>query len=123
MSKRCLDWAHSVRTCAVAALLSPFAIPLCASSALAQRHQSILSIGFGGGTVIPVGDAKNDFKSGVTGQGFLLVHLGPLPALRFNLSFQKFDYKQVLGIPDAHANIFAGTGGLQINLLPGPVRP
>lgn len=123
MSKRCLDWAHSVRTCAAPALLSPLAIPLCAPSALAQRHQSILSIGFGGGTVIPVGDAKNDFKSGVTGQGFLLVHLGPLPALRFNLSFQKFDYKQVLGIPDAHANIFAGTGGLQINLLPGPVRP
>ncbi|MBK5189453.1 MAG: hypothetical protein JJD97_14510 [Gemmatimonadaceae bacterium] len=55
--------------------------------------------------------------------GSFLVHLGPLPALRFNLAFQKFDYKQVLGIPDAHANIVSGTGGLQISLLPGPVRP
>lgn len=113
----------TLRTCAVVVFLSPLALALSASSAHAQRKQSILSIGFGGGTIIPVGDAKDDFKSGFTGQGFLLVHLGPLPALRFNLSFQKFDYKQALGLPDSHANILAGTGGLQINLLPGPVRP
>ncbi len=57
-------------------------------------------------------------------QGFLLVHLGPLPALRFNLAFQRFDYKEALGIPSStHANILSGTGGLQISLLPGPVRP
>jgi hypothetical protein len=99
------------------------AVSLAASSASAQRHQSILSIGFGGGAVVPVGKAQDDFKSGYTGQGYLLVHLGPLPALRFNLSFQKFDYKNVLGLPSSHANVVAGTGGLQISLLPGPVRP
>ena len=70
------------------------ALALTASSATAQRRQPILSIGFGGGAVMPVGKAQDDFKSGYTGQGFLLVHLGPLPALRFNLSFQKFDYKE-----------------------------
>lgn len=112
-----------LRTCAVVVFLSSLAIAVAAPSANAQRKQSILSIGFGGGTIVPVGAAKDDFKSGFTGQGFLLVHLGPLPALRFNLSFQKFDYKQALGLPDSHANILAGTGGLQINLLPGPVRP
>ncbi|MEP7087364.1 MAG: outer membrane beta-barrel protein [Gemmatimonadota bacterium] len=123
MTNRRHDWALTLRTCAAVALLSPLALALSSSSAHAQRKQSILSVGFGGGTIVPVGDTKNDFKSGYTGQGFLLVHLGPLPALRFNLSFQKFDYKQVLGLPDSHANILAGTGGFQINLLPGPVRP
>ena len=92
------------------------ALSLAASSASAQRRQPILSIGFGGGAIVPVGKAQDDFKSGYTGQGFLLVHLGPLPALRFNLSFQKFDYKNVLGLPSSHANVLAGTGGLQISL-------
>ncbi|HSU95527.1 MAG TPA: outer membrane beta-barrel protein [Gemmatimonadaceae bacterium] len=103
--------------------IAALALSLAASRASAQRHQSILSIGFGGGAIVPVGKAQDDFKSGYTGQGYLLVHLGPLPALRFNLSFQKFDYKNVLGLPSSHANVLAGTGGLQISLLPGPVRP
>lgn len=123
MPSSCPARQRPFRTIAAVAISAAIALSLSASIASAQRRQSILSIGFGGGTVIPVGAAKDDFKSGVTGQGFLLVHLGPLPALRFNLSFQRFDYKQALGIPDAHANILAGTGGLQINLLPGPVRP
>jgi hypothetical protein len=115
---------HRHRSFAAVTLTAALALSLSTSSAYAQqRHQSILSIGFGGGTIIPVGKAKDDFKSGFTGQGFLLVHLGPLPALRFNLSFQRFDYKSVLGLPSDHANVLAGTGGLQINLLPGPVRP
>ena len=29
----------------------------------------------------------------------------------------------MLGLPSSHANVLAGTGGLQISLLPGPVRP
>jgi hypothetical protein len=115
--------AHRSRSFASIAIYAALALPLFASSARAQRHQSILSIGFGGGAIVPVGKAKDDFKSGYTGQGFLLVHLGPLPALRFNLSFQRFDYKNVLGLPSSHANVLAGTGGLQISLLPGPVRP
>src|SRR4051812_38152313 len=105
------------------AIQAALALALAASSASAQRHTPILSIGFGGGAVVPVGKAQDDFKSGYTGQGFLLVRLGPLPALRFNLAFQRLDYKEVLGLPSSHANVVAGTGGLQISLLPGPVRP
>jgi hypothetical protein len=111
------------RDCVLAVAIAALALALTAPSATAQRRQPILSIGFGGGAVMPVGKAQDDFKSGYTGQGFLLVHLGPLPALRFIVSFQKFDYKNVLGLPSAHANVLAGTGGLQISLLPGPVRP
>src|SRR5689334_23622749 len=117
MSSRCLAPARRVRGFVTLAIHAALALSLVTSSAGAQRRQSILSIGFGGGTIVPVGKAKDDFKSGFTGQGFLLVHLGPLPALRFNLAFQRFDYKEVLGLPPAHANVYAGTGGLQINLL------
>ncbi|HMA01169.1 MAG TPA: outer membrane beta-barrel protein [Gemmatimonadaceae bacterium] len=123
MSPRCLAPARRVRNLVAIAIHAALALSLGASSASAQRRQPILSIGFGGGTIVPVGKAKDDFKSGYTGQGFLLVHLGPLPALRFNLAFQRFDYKEVLGLPPAHANVVAGTGGLQISLLSGPVRP
>ena len=124
MRTNCLDKATLLRSIGVVTLLAAAALPLCTLRAIAQRRQPILSVGFGGGAIVPVGKAQDDFKNGYTGQGFLLVHLGPLPAIRINLSFQKFDYKEALGIPsNAHTNVLSGTGGLQISLLPGPVRP
>lgn len=115
--------APSCRALAIAASAILATLALAASDARAQGHPPILSIGFGGGTVVPVGHTKDDFKSGYTGQAYLLVRLGPLPALRFNLAFQRLDYREVLGLPSSHANVLAGTGGFQISLLPGPVRP
>jgi hypothetical protein len=123
MLMRCLDKAPPLRSRALLALLGAASLSLCTSSAIAQYKQPILSVGFGGGAIVPVGKAQDDFKSGYTGQGFLLIHLGPLPAIRINLAFQKFDFKEALGIPDGHSNVFSGTGGLQIHLIPGPVSP
>jgi hypothetical protein len=124
MSTRCLHKAPLLRSCALFLFGVAGALSLCSASAGAQYKQPILSVGFGGGAIVPVGKAQDNFKSGYTGQGFLLIHLGPLPAIRINLAFQKFDYKEALGIPsNAHTNVLSGTGGLQINLLPAPVRP
>ena len=83
----------------------------------------VISIGFGGGVTVPVSDAKDALKNGVNGEGFLLVHLGPLPALRFNLGYQRFDYKSALELPDGHAQILSGVGAISLDLLRGPIRP
>ena len=123
MPMRRLHKAPLLPSRALLVLLAAAAVPVCTSSASAQYKQPILSIGFGGGAIVPVGKAKDDFKSGYTGQGFLLIHLGPLPAIRINLAFQKFDYKEALGIPDGHSNVFSGTGGLQIHSHPRTREP
>jgi hypothetical protein len=44
-------------------------------------------------------------------------------ALRFNFGYQKFEYQNVLNAPSGAQEILSGVGGLQINLLHGPVRP
>lgn len=95
----------------------------CTSTARAQGNSHILSLGFGGGVTVPTGAYKDAVKSGFNGQTYILVHLGPLPALRFNLAYQKFSYKDALGLNGGSSALLSGTGGLQINLLRGPVRP
>jgi hypothetical protein len=75
-----------------------------------------------------VSDARDAFKNGVNGQGFVLVQLpGGFPALRFALSYDRFDYKPTIasspGTDAGNSQIFGGTGGFKIHLLPGPLRP
>jgi len=96
---------------------------VCTTTANAQRKSHLLSIGLGGGVTVPTGAYKDAVKSGFNGQGYLLVHLGPLPALRFNIGYQKFNYKDALGLNGGTSAILSGTGGLSINLINGPVRP
>src|SRR4051794_22887429 len=92
-------------------------LTLCATAAAAQSGLPLtdssypISIGIGGGFVVPTADAKNAFQNGVTSQAFVLVHLGALPALRFNLGYEKFNYKEALGLSAGHTNILSGTGG------------
>jgi len=87
-----------------------------------------LRIGFAGGVSVPVSDAKSAFKNGIAGQGFILLQLPGLPALRATLGLQKFDFKQEVfgGIGnelDASSTIVSGLANVQVNLLSGPVRP
>jgi hypothetical protein len=93
-------------------------------------HRRRLALGFGGGEVIPTGNAKETVKRSPQGALYALVNLGVLPELRFNFGYQRFNFKQQvlssLGVPtavDAHNNVLAGTVGLRINLLHTPVRP
>jgi opacity protein-like surface antigen len=89
-----------------------------------------LAVGFGGGEVIPTGNATTNVRSGFQGQGYVVVNLGILPELRFNVGYQRFNFKdQVLsslGVPSAtaaHNNVLAGIAGTRIDLLRLPIRP
>ena len=86
----------------------------CASRGSAQTTNYILSLGVGGGASIPTGNGGNTVKEGFNAQTYALVQLPGFLALRFNFGYQKFNAAQ---------QIYSGVGGLQINLLHGPVRP
>lgn len=100
-----------------------------------QQSQSsdyhILRIGFGGGMIVPTQHSADALKTGVNGEGFLLIDLRFLPPIRLNLGYQKFDYKQlVAGQSQSQSqsqgatNILSGVGGLSITIIPfGPLRP
>ena len=123
----------ALRAASGAALLSF----LASASAFAQRSmgngldEHMVRVGFGGGVSVPVSDAKDAFKDGVNGTGFVLVHiLGGLPALRFAFSYDRYGIKQTGTLRPAtgedevgHSQILGGTAGIKLHLLPGPVRP
>jgi opacity protein-like surface antigen len=95
-----------------------------------MEQQHMIQVGVGGGVTVPVSDARDAFKDGVNGTGFVLVHLPSLPALRFALSYDRFSLKSLgtltpgTGEDEAgHSQILGGTVGLKLHLLPGPVRP
>ena len=97
---------------------------------LAGEEQHMVRVGFGGGVTVPVSDARDAFKDGVNGTGFVLVRLGPLPALRFAFTYDRFKLKPVGGVTPAagedeagHSQILGGTAGIKLHLIPGPVRP
>ena len=113
-------------------------VAAASAPAIAQRSMGgnglddhMVRVGFGGGVSVPVSDAKDAFKDGVNGTGFVLVHiLGGLPALRFAFSYDRYKLKQVGGLIPApgddevgHSQILGGTAGIKLHLLPGPVRP
>lgn len=109
-------------------LLIACATVLCASTGIAQQplaNNYILSLGVGGGATIPTGNGGSSVKTGINGQAYALVQLPGFLALRFNFGYQKFDYNlnNTLGTTPGTREILSGVGGLQINLLHGPVRP
>ncbi len=96
------------------------------SSGSGEEHH-LIRIGFGGGASVPTAHAADALKTGVNGEGFVLVDLGMgLPALRFNLGYQRFNYKDVItGATGSGQNsMLSGVGGLNLPLFSlGPIRP
>jgi len=101
-------------------------------TSLASSTHHWVAIGFGGGAVVPTGNATSDYtQSGsFQGQAYVVINLGILPELRFNLGYQQLNFKQQvlssLGYPTAtggHNNLLSGIAGTRIDLIRGPLRP
>jgi len=107
---------------AVAVTLLPM-LPLRAQ--MFGDNGRILRFGFAGGVIVPrTGATIRTFRTGVTGQGFLLLQLpGGLPGIRLNADYAKMDLDQVAGGATGNRTILDAVAGLKMNLLPGPIRP
>lgn len=85
----------------------------------------LIRIGFGGGVSVPTNDVASALDNGINGQAYLLIDTGILPAFRFNLGYQKFDFKEaLLGGATGESTILSGVGGISMDLFRfGPLRP
>ncbi len=98
--------------------------------------RKLIRVGLGGGMSVPTNDASDAFKNGVNAQAYVLVSPPMLPTLRFNLGYQKFNFKDTFrdallgpgGAPPAagaegQTTMLSGVGAISMTVLPlGPVR-
>jgi opacity protein-like surface antigen len=107
--------------------------------AAASTSARPIRLGFGGGMVVPrEGANARTVKSGMHGQGFVLVQLpAGLPALRFNVDASRMRLvpsgAQAPTVPlpgatpptpdETVRSMLAGVASLKVDLLRGPVRP
>jgi opacity protein-like surface antigen len=108
---------------------------LCAAAASGQgsplQSPHRISVGLGGGVSVPVSDAKDAFKTGFNGQGFVKLNLGGLPvAPRLDFTFQSFDLKGAKvasagtgTAPTGTGSVLAGVANVQIPLMHGRIEP
>lgn len=114
-----------VRSLALAGALSL----ALASVAAAQMHEDLsnrmISFGIGGGVSVPVSDAKDAFKNGFNGQGFVRFNLPMLPIQpRVEFNFTKLDVNDVKFSSTGTQQIMSGLATAQIYLMhSGPIRP
>ena len=90
-----------------------------------EMSTRMISFGIGGGVAVPVSDAKDAFKNGVSGQGFVRFNLKFLPiAPRVEFNFSKFDLNDAkVGMTGTH-QIMSGLATAQFYLMhSGPIRP
>lgn len=87
------------------------------------RH--LIRFGFGGGVSVPTSDARKALENGINGQAYVLLDPGIGFPLRFNLGYQRFDYKSAIaGLGGGQSTIVSGVGGISIDLLQlGPITP
>jgi len=86
-----------------------------------------IRVGFGGGMSVPTSHAADALKNGINGQGYVLFDPGIGFPLRFNVGYQKFDYKAGgfgANSSTGSSKILSGVAGLSVDLFrAGPVRP
>jgi len=111
-------------------VLSALALTLAGSAAHATTMDEmgsnhIVSFGLGGGVSVPVADAKDAFKTGFNGQGFLRFNLKMLPIQpRVDFTFSKFNLDEAKVGNTGTGQVLAGLANLQMFLIHvGPVRP
>ena len=95
------------------------------TGAVPQRR--LIRFGFGGGLSVPTSHAADALDNGVNGQAYLLIDTGIVPPFRFNLGYQKFDFKEAIlsgGAASGQSTILSGVGGMTVDLFRlGPIRP
>jgi opacity protein-like surface antigen len=135
-----------LRLSAAAALCAAVVLPAALRAQLPSQDPTAagtstrpIRFGLGGGVVVPrEGASARTIKSGMHGQGFVLVQLpAGLPALRFNVDASRMRLvpsgapAPTVPLPGAAAptpdetirSMLAGVASLKVDLLRGPVRP
>ena len=115
-------------------------VTLTATSADAQFHTNQqgsrrpVSVAFGGGASVPVGNYKDVLKAGWNGQGSLIFNLPGIPfALRADLNYNKFTFENNLPFStgggtaattdDITQQIFGGLANITVPFNMGPISP
>jgi hypothetical protein len=108
------------------AILAVASRPLSAQfEAAAQPEKHLIRFGVEGGVVVPTAHAADALKTGVHGQGFVLIDLMGFP-LRLSLGYQRFNLKEALTNAvnqEGSSSQIGGIAGTQIDLLHTPLRP
>ena len=105
------------------------AAPVAAQTAADPFSTRPIRVGFAGGVIVPrTGASVSTLKTGLQGQGFVLIQLPGLPALRANVDYatMEFDEAQLAGggAVDADRTVLDGVLALKLDLVrTGPIRP
>ena len=110
--------------------LSLLAASLAAPAARAMNTDElgsnrIVSIGLGGGVSVPLSDAKDAFKTGFNGQGFVRFNVRMLPVTpRLDFTFSHFNLDDAKVGNTGTGQVLAGLANFQMYLIHGgPIRP
>jgi hypothetical protein len=109
----------------LAALLG---LVLAAPAAAQTEPTRAVNFGIGGGTSLPILDARGLYKTGFNGQGFMRLDVAGWPfSLRGDFSYQIFQMEPIAlagtGSTSGTGTVLGGLGGLQFTLSRGHMRP
>jgi hypothetical protein len=92
---------------------------------IAAPGHRMVRFGFGGGVSVPTSDAASALRNGINGQAYILVDTGMLPAFRFNLGYQRFDFEDIITSGQSgQSTILSGVAGMSLGLIRlGPLQP